>query len=542
MYQKSIKFIFAQGGSRGSACRTRSKAFTKKSTRVPFFRSIAFPTTPSHVLKCLKDSKLDIKNRVNDSRLDKMRLRKQSINQRMRTISSATSSSQQQQQSIDKESSEQFWKASIDFKRLQERKQETKKNAENRNVKNVNVEKICELYEEFLAMQKKGDQVRQLRNLNAQKVKECARDDQSKKQREELVAEGKRLKDDLQEIDERLQVVERELQMEGQKVPNDTHPLVPVGGEELAQVLSVVGEKRVIERMLDHVAIGEKLGMFDFETASKVSGTRFVYLTGVGALLELALINWAMQKAISKGFEPMIVPDLVKKSVVEKCGFQPRAENTQVYSIENSELCLAGTAELLLGGKCMDQTYEEKDLPKKFVAFSHCVRTEAGAAGAQTRGMYRLHQFSKVEMFAVTTPEESNQMHEELSNIEKEMYAELGLHFKVLDMSSHDLGAPAYRKFDIEAWMPALERYGEISSASNCTDFQARRLNIKYRPNAVDSKKQPLQFAHTLNATACAVPRMIICILENFQNEDGSVTVPDVLRPYLGGLEKFKPI
>jgi seryl-tRNA synthetase len=143
-------------------------------------------------------------------------------------------------------------------------------------------------------------------------------------------------------------------------------------------------------------------------------------------------------------------------------------------------------------------------------------------------------------MFAVSTPEASNAMHEELSNIEKEMYAELGLHFKVLDMSSHDLGAPAYRKFDIEAWMPALERYGEISSASNCTDFQARRLNIKYRPNAVDGKKQPLQFAHTLNATACAVPRMIICILENFQNEDGSVTVPEALRPFLGGMEVFR--
>ena len=258
-------------------------------------------------------------------------------------------------------------------------------------------------------------------------------------------------------------------------------------------------------------------------------------------MLELALINWAFAKVVSKGFKPMMVPDMVRSSVVEKCGFQPRAENTQVYSIENSELCMAGTAELLLGGVYMDEVVEESQLPIKMAAFSHCFRTEAGAAGAQTRGMYRLHQFSKVEMFVVATPEQSDALHDELINIEKEMFEDLGFHFKVLDMPTEDLGAPAYRKFDIEAWMPALERYGEISSASNCTDYQARRLNIKYRPNAVDGKKQPLVHCHTLNATACAIPRMIVTILENFQQEDGSVTVPEPLRPYLGGLDVLRP-
>jgi seryl-tRNA synthetase len=292
-----------------------------------------------------------------------------------------------------------------------------------------------------------------------------------------------------------------------------------------------------------HVDVGERLGMFDFETGGKVCGSRFVYLTGAGAMLELALINWAMAKVVSKGFKPMIVPDLVRQSTMEKCGFQPRAENTQVYAIENSDLCLAGTAEILLGGVCMDEVLSEKQLPIKMAAFSHCFRTEAGAAGASTRGLYRLHQFSKVEMFVVSTPEQSEAIHDELIGIETEMYAELGFHFKVLDMSSQDLGAPAYRKFDVEAWMPALGRYGEISSASNCTDYQARRLNIKYRPEGVteDGKKQNLRHCHTLNATACAVPRMIVTILENFQNEDGSVTVPEPLRPFMGGIATLTP-
>jgi seryl-tRNA synthetase len=378
------------------------------------------------------------------------------------------------------------------------------------------------------------------------------------------------LKEKLSAIEGTLQALEYEMQTEGQKVPNDTHPAVPIGGEELAVLRKEVGAQRNFSfEAASHVDIGERLGMFDFETGGKVCGSRFVYLTGAGAMLELALINWAMAKVVSKGFKPMVVPDLVRQQVrvgafpnlthtvpvsphktetflfqkqtMEKCGFQPRAENTQVYNIEGTDLCLAGTAEILLGGVYMDEVVAEKDLPIKMAAFSHCFRTEAGAAGSATRGLYRLHQFSKVEMFVIATPEQSDALHDELTEIEQEMYTELGFHFKVLDMSSQDLGAPAYRKFDIEAWMPALGRYGEISSASNCTDYQARRLNIKFRPEAVDGKKQPLKHVHTLNATACAVPRMIITILENFQNEDGSVDVPAPLQPFMGGVTKLTP-
>ena len=429
------------------------------------------------------------------------------------------------------------WRAAIDFKTIRDNAEAVQANADKRAAA-CNVDKVVSLYEEYQKLKAKADEIREKRNVNAKSMK--GKMEQEKRQA--LIDEGKALKDELATLEVDLNAAEVQLQMEGQKIPNDTHPEVPVGGEEMAVLKREVGAKRDFSfQAANHVDIGERLGMFDFETGGKVCGSRFVYLTGAGALLELALINWAMAKVVSKGFKPMVVPDLVRQSTMEKCGFQPRAENTQVYNIEDSDLCLAGTAEILLGGVYMDETLKEDELPVKMAAFSHCFRTEAGAAGAATRGMYRLHQFSKVEMFVVATPEQSDALHDELIAIEEEMYSELGFHFKVLDMSSQDLGAPAYRKFDIEAWMPALERYGEISSASNCTDYQARRLNIKYRPNAVDGKKQPLVHCHTLNATACAVPRMIITILENFQNEDGSVNVPEPLQPFLGGLTVLTP-
>ncbi|VAI15773.1 unnamed protein product [Triticum turgidum subsp. durum] len=230
-----------------------------------------------------------------------------------------------------------------------------------------------------------------------------------------------------------------------------------------------------------------------------------------------------------------------------------------VYSIDNSDQCLIGTAEIPVGGIHMNSILADSDLPLKYVAYSHCFRTEAGAAGAATRGLYRVHQFSKVEMFIFCRPEESDKYHEELITIEENLYASLGLHFKyfliflTLDMATGDLGAPAYRKYDIEAWMPGLDRYGEISSASNCTDYQSRRLGIRFRPAPLEpppstnSKKGkggssgPTQFVHTLNATAVAVPRLIISILENFQQEDGTVVIPEPLRPFMGGLGVLTP-
>eukprot|EP00168_Porphyra_purpurea_P011781 TRINITY_DN301_c0_g1_i1.p2 TRINITY_DN301_c0_g1~~TRINITY_DN301_c0_g1_i1.p2 ORF type:complete len:268 (-),score=28.89 TRINITY_DN301_c0_g1_i1:235-1038(-) len=261
----------------------------------------------------------------------------------------------------------------------------------------------------------------------------------------------------------------------------------------------------------------------------------------------------------SRGFTPMTAPDLAREEVVAGCGFAPRGEASQVYRLEDSDLCLVGTAEIPLGGMYAGQVLHPMQLPMRLAAFSHCFRREVGAAGTATRGLYRVHQFSKVELFVIAPPEDSEAIHDELLNLEEEMFTALGLHFRVLDMPSGDLGNPAYRKFDIEAWMPGRGKdgaWGEISSASNCTDFQARRLGIKYRqeaPGVTDDKavagsttasgrdKGTLRYAHTLNATACAVPRMIVAILENNVEPNGNVVVPEVLRPFMGGMTVIQP-
>jgi len=426
----------------------------------------------------------------------------------------------------------QTWRASIDYKAIRDDVEAVKANCERRNAA-ADPDLVVTLYEQYLKEKLELDAVLKSRNDNAKSMKQKL----SPEERTALIEEGKALKEQAATLEETLAVTEAKLQAEGQKIPNATHPDVPTGGEEEATLLKEAGAPREFDfPVRDHTAIGDMLGLFDFEAASRVSGSRFVYLKGAGALLELALINWTMQKVAAKGFMPYMTPDLVRQPMMEKCGFQPRAENTQVYSVVDSDLCLTGTAEIPLGGLYSDQVVTEADLPLRMSAFGHCFRTEAGAAGAATRGLYRLHQFSKVELFVLATPEQSDEIHKELIALEEELFEELGFHFKTLDMPTQDLGAPAYRKFDVEAWMPGLGRYGEISSASNCTDFQSRRLNIKYRPNtpAGEKKKPPLRFVHTLNATACAVPRMLICILENFQQEDGSVKVPAPLVPFVG--------
>ncbi|CAN6381768.1 unnamed protein product [Urochloa humidicola] len=440
------------------------------------------------------------------------------------------------------------WKAAIDFKWIRDNRDAVADNIRSRNSA-ANLDLVLELYDEYLALQKEVERLRAERNAVANKMK--GKLDPSVRQA--LVEEGKNLKEALIGLEEDLVGLTDKLQLEAQSIPNATHPDVPVGGEESSVVRKEVGSQRIFNFTIkDHLQLGKELDLFDFDAAAEVSGSKFYYLKNEAVLLEMALVNWAISEVSKKGFTPLITPEIVRSSVVEKCGFQPRAQNTQVYSIENSDQCLIGTAEIPVGGIHMDSILLESVLPLKYVAYSHCFRTEAGAAGAATRGMYRVHQFSKVEMFIFCQPEESDKWHEELIMIEEDLYASLGLHFKTLDMATGDLGAPAYRKFDIEAWMPGLERYGEISSASNCTDYQSRRLGIRYRPavpsepppaNAKKGKAAggPTQFVHTLNATAVAVPRLMVCILENFQQEDGSIVIPEPLRPFMGGLEVVFP-
>lgn len=467
--------------------------------------------------------------------------------------SSSSSSVQQQQQREEEEEkgkvgSKQQWRAAIDFKWIRDNKDVVATNIKNRN-SNADIDLVLELYDKFLAIQKEVERLRGERNMVANKMKGKV----EPSVRQALVEEGKNLKEQLIALEEDLVELTDTLQQEAQCIPNITHPDVPNGDEDNSALRKTVGTPRKFSfTVKDHLQLGKELDLFDFDAAAEVSGSKFYYLKNKAVLLEMALINWAVSEVSKRGFVPLITPEIVRSSIVEKCGFQPRAQNTQVYSIEGSDQCLIGTAEIPVAGIHMDSILPESELPLKYVAYSHCFRTEAGAAGAATKGLYRVHQFSKVEMFIFCRPEESDLYHERLIGIEEDLFSSLGLHFKTLDMATGDLGAPAYRKFDVEAWMPGLGRFGEISSASNCTDYQSRRLGIRYRPSSLDqslgnakkggkAKSATTRFVHTLNATACAVPRMIICLLENFQQEDGSVLVPEPLRPFMGGLEVITP-
>ncbi|GAA5814956.1 hypothetical protein MFLAVUS_008459 [Mucor flavus] len=356
-----------------------------------------------------------------------------------------------------------------------------------------------------------------------------------------LIIQGKELKTNIKQWEERIKTIESELLGQGLLIPNSTHPLSPVGSEENANIIKTVGTPRTDQNLLDHVVIATKLNIIDFEQAAVATGSSFYYLQGMGAFLELALVQYAMHKAASRGFLSVLTPDIVRTNLAYGCGFQPKSgESSQIYDVSTKTtnpndiaLCLAGTAEIPLAGKFALKLLNEDDLPQKVVGFGHAFRTESGGRGVITKGLYRVHQFSKVELFAVTTPDQSEDMMDEIKTLQEDIFTELGLCFRILDMPTEELGASAYRKFDMEAWMPGRKTWGEISSTSNCTDYQSRRLSIRYRPKY--QKNQNTQFCHTLNGTAIAVPRIIISILETFQQPDGSVEVPQVLRKWLPG-------
>ncbi|XP_007577892.1 serine--tRNA ligase, mitochondrial [Poecilia formosa] len=319
------------------------------------------------------------------------------------------------------------------------------------------------------------------------------------------------------------------------RLPNNTHPDVPVGDESQARVVELVGRKAEFDfKPRGHVELGEALGLIRQRHLSHVSGHRSYYLRGAGARLQIALQNFALDTLQRRGFVPMVVPDMLKAVVFEGCGMQPNAHLSQVYSLDPArfpDLNLAGTGEVGVAGYFMDHAVNWKDLPVRTVCSSTCYRAETDT-GREAWGLYRVHHFNKVEMFGVTaneTGQESSQLLEEYVSLQKEMFSALELHYRVLDMPTEELGLPAYRKYDIEAWMPGRNSYGEVSSASNCTDYQSRRLNILY-----EREDGSLQYAHTVNATACAIPRMIISILETHQTKDRTVRVPQALQPYLG--------
>ncbi len=350
-----------------------------------------------------------------------------------------------------------------------------------------------------------------------------------------LVAEGKRLKAEVGQNEERLKGLDADLKRRLGRIPNLTHPDAPVGAtEDLSREVRKVGTPRRFDfKPQDHVALGKSLDLIDFEAGAKVSGNGFYFLKNDAVLLEMALQQFAIAKLAGAGFAPIITPDLARTAILEGIGFTPRGAETQIYSVEATDLNLIGTAEITLGGMHADEVFDEARLPLKYVGLSHCFRTEAGAAGRASRGLYRVHQFTKVEMFAFSTPETSDAIHREILALEEEIFTELGIPYRVLDICSGDLGGPAYRKFDLEAWMPGRGEggeYGEVTSTSDCTDYQARRLNIRYKP----AGQKGTRFVHTLNGTAVALSRAMIVVLENYQRADGLVDVPAALRPYLG--------
>jgi seryl-tRNA synthetase len=415
----------------------------------------------------------------------------------------------------------------LDVHFIRENLEAVKLNCKNRNV-NADVDRVIALDDQRRQFATRRQAIQQRQNALSAEMKDPSK-------REALKAEGKKLREEVAEIEKQEKEVQTQLDAALMFIPNMTHPAAPVGHTyEDNKVIRVWGEPRKFDfKPKDHVALAEALDLVDFEAGAAVAGQKFYFLKNEAALLEIALVQYAMTTLVKHGYTPIITPDVARAEVLEGIGFIPRGPETQIYSIENTDLCLIATAEITLGGMHRNQTFDEEKMPRKYVGLSHCFRTEAGAPGRDARGLYRVHQFTKVEMFAFCAAEQSDALHEEILKIEEEVFQGLGLPFHVIDTCTGDLGGPAYRKYDLEAWMPGRGdkgEYGEVTSTSNCTEFQARRLNIRYRPKG--EKKS--RYAHTLNGTAVAVSRAIVAILENYQQRDGTVLIPEVLRPWVG--------
>ena len=422
----------------------------------------------------------------------------------------------------------------LDYKFIKDNLEAVKENIKNRNM-NADADKVVELYDKRTSLVTKQQDLQQKRNENAKAMKQKLDD----KKRAELVNAGKKIKDDIQILEKELSQVETALEDAARQIPNMMHPDAPIGKLDTENLeVKKVGTPRVFDfEIKDHVQLAEDLDLLDFDRGTKVSGPKFYYLKNEAVFLEQALIQYALNILRKHGFELFITPDVAREEVLKGIGFNPRGNESNVYSIEDEGTCLVATAEITLGGYHSGEILDKSKLPLLYGGLSHCFRREAGAAGQFSKGLYRVHQFDKVEMFVYSTPEESDKLHLKLREIEEEIFEGLGIPFHVVDTCSGDLGAPAYRKWDLEAWMPGRNggEYGEITSTSNCTDYQSRRLNIKYKDD--DGKNK---YVHTLNGTAIAVGRAMLAILENYQNADGSVTIPEVLVPFCG-FDKISP-
>ena len=410
----------------------------------------------------------------------------------------------------------------LDLKLIRSQPEEIAENCRKRNVL-VDIEKLFELDEQVRQITTEVDSVRQRRNEISKEMKGKIPSDE----RQPLIEESKNLRNEESEKESFLhELVEQRLNLLKQ-VPNLTHPDSPEGlTDEDNMPIREVGTIRKFDfEPKDHIELMEALDLIDFDGGAKVSGQKFYYLKNQAVFLELALAQYALGLLQKEGFTVHMTPDLARSQILDGIGFSPRGEETQIYSLEDSDLCLIATAEITLGGLLADQVLKADQLPILYAGFSHCYRTEAGAAGRESRGLYRVHQFSKIEMFAFTHPEKSEEMHEKMREIEEQIYQDLEIPYQLVNICTGDLGGPAYRKYDLEAWMPGRGKWGEVTSTSNCTDYQSRRMNIRYK----DADTGKNQFVHMLNGTAIAVSRTLIALIENGQQKDGSIKLPRCL-------------
>ncbi len=413
----------------------------------------------------------------------------------------------------------------LDVKFIRENQELVEKSTKEKGYK-VNIQEILDLDDQRKKKLAKVEELRKKRNEVASQMK-------GGKPAPELIAEGKQIKEELSEKEQALSSLEEEMTALLKQVPNVISDDVPLGGEECSEEVKKWGENH--KTGVDHLNYAMSRDWLDFERGAKVAGAKFYYLKGDLALLENALFQYALSKVLEHGFTYMTVPDMVSSRVLEGCGFNPRtSEQSDEYFIEGEDLAMIATAEMPLTGYHMDEILDEKEMPLFYAGYSACFRKEAGTYGKYTRGLFRVHQFNKLEMYAFCLPEQSKEIHEKILKIEEEIWQGLEIPYHVINIAAGDLGAPAAKKYDMEYWSPVNQKYQEITSCSNCTDFQARACNVRVR-----RKDGSVEFVHTLNGTAIPFARALVVILENYAKEGGKLKVPKVLQPYLGGREEI---
>ena len=414
----------------------------------------------------------------------------------------------------------------LDIRYIREHADRVQESAKNKGYNDVSIARLLDTDEQRRQLQQQVDELRTRRNEIAGQMK-------GGKPAPELIEQGRALKEELAKLESDLRDVEADFQAQMDAVPNITLDDVPLGGEADSVEIKTWGDKR--QSAEDHLDFATGRGWLDFERGAKVAGTKFYYIKGDLMLLENAIYQYALNLLISKGFTPMTVPHMVSGRVARGSGFAPKSDKeSNEYFIDGEDVMLIGTAEAPLTGFHADEIIDEKKLPLLYAGYSPCYRKEAGAAGKFSRGLFRVHQFNKLEMYIFCTPEQSVQMHEKILSIEEEIWQNLGVSYHVVNIAAGDLGAPAAKKYDIEYWSPVDNQYRELTSCSNCTDFQARNLNIRVRRS-----DGSLQVLHTLNGTAVSLARSLVAIIENYQTDDGKLRVPEVLRPYLGNREEL---